>query len=110
MPDPSTPLPATTVTPASGTPPGGAPAALARRYWRRNLRYLAGLLALWALVSFGFGIVWADALNRVRIPGTGFPLGFWFAQQGAIYAFLLLIAAYVVLMNRLDREFGVREE
>ena len=87
-----------------------APTAWGRAYWRRNLRYLATLLTVWALVSFGAGIIWADALNRVRIPGTGFPLGFWFAQQGAIYTFLLLIAVYVVLMNRLDRAYGVREE
>jgi len=87
-----------------------APAGAGRAYWRRNLRYLVVLLLVWALVSFGCGIVWADALNRVRLPGTGFPLGFWFAQQGAIYAFLLLIVAYVVLMNRLDRAHGVLEE
>jgi putative solute:sodium symporter small subunit len=84
--------------------------AAGRAYWRRNLRYLTVLLGVWALVSFGCGIVWADALNRVRLPGTGFPLGFWFAQQGSIYVFVLLIAAYVVLMNRLDRAHGVREE
>ena len=82
----------------------------AAEYWRRNLRYLVVLLAIWALVSFGFGIVWADALNAIRIPGTGFRLGFWCAQQGAIYAFLLLILAYVLLMNRLDRRMGVEEE
>ena len=99
MPDPSTP---------AAPPPVATPAG--RAYWRRNLRYLAVLLALWALVSFGFGIVWADALNRVRLPGTGFPLGFWFAQQGSIYVFVLLIGAYVLLMNRLDRAHGVREE
>lgn len=78
-------------------------------YWRRNVRYLAVLLTIWAAVSFGAGIVWADALNRVRIPGTGFQLGFWFAQQGSIYVFLVLIAVYVWLMNRLDREMGVEE-
>jgi putative solute:sodium symporter small subunit len=82
----------------------------AQRYWRRNLQYVALLLALWALVSFGFGIFWKDALDAVRLPGTSLPLGFWFAQQGAIYAFLLLIVAYVALMNRLDHAHGVREE
>jgi putative solute:sodium symporter small subunit len=96
--------------PARRATPSSAAAAAGRAYWRRNLRYVAALLAVWALVSFGAGVVWADALNRVRLPGTGFPLGFWFAQQGAIYAFLLLIAVYVALMNRLDREFGVLEE
>ena len=78
-------------------------------YWRRNLRYVIGLLAIWGLVSFGAGIVFADALDAVRIPGTGFPLGFWFAQQGAIYVFVVLIFVYVFLMNRLDREFDVDE-
>jgi putative solute:sodium symporter small subunit len=90
--------------------PAGATTEAGRAYWRRNLRYVGALLLLWALVSFGCGIVWADALDRARIPGTGFPVGFWFAQQGAIYTFLLLIAAYVVLMNRLDRAYGVLEE
>ena len=84
-------------------------AARARDYWRRNLRLLAALLLVWALASFGAGIVWADALNRWTLPGTGFPLGFWFAQQGAIYVFLLVIVVYVVLANRLDRRFGVWE-
>ena len=84
-------------------------AAQARDYWRRNLRLLAVLLAIWALVSFGAGILWADSLNRWTLPGTGFPLGFWFAQQGAIYTFVLIIVVYVVLANRLDRRFGVWE-
>ena len=86
-----------------------AHAAHARDYWRRNLRLVAVLLVIWAAVSFGAGILWADRLNRWTLPGTGFPLGFWFAQQGAIYAFLLVIVAYVVLADRLDRRFGVRE-
>ena len=78
-------------------------------YWRRNLRYVGTLLAIWALVSYGAGIVFVDALDAIRIPGTGFPLGFWFAQQGAIYVFVVLIFVYVFLMNRLDREFDVDE-
>jgi putative solute:sodium symporter small subunit len=80
------------------------------RYWRRNLRYLAVLLAIWFAVSYGAGILLAEPLNRFRIPGTGFPLGFWFAQQGSIYTFVILIFVYVLLMNRLDREFDVDEE
>jgi putative solute:sodium symporter small subunit len=64
---------------------------------------------VWFLVSYGFGILWADTLNAVRIPGTGFPLGFWFAQQGSIYVFVVLIFIYVALMNRLDREHSVEE-
>ena len=85
-----------------------SPAAAA--YWRRNVRYLAVLLSIWAAVSYGAGIFLVAPLNRLRIPGTGFKLGFWFAQQGAIYVFLLLIVVYVWLMNRLDREFDVHEE
>ncbi len=79
-------------------------------YWRRNVRYLVLLTSIWFVVSFGFGIILADALNAYRIPGTHLPLGFWFAQQGAIYVFVLLIFIYVWLMNRLDREFEVDEE
>ncbi len=82
----------------------------ATEYWHANVRYLAILLAIWFAISFGAGIIFADALNAVRIPGTGFTLGFWFAQQGSIYGFLLLIVAYVVLMNRLDRRMGVDED
>lgn len=82
----------------------------ATEYWRRNLRYVAILLSIWFIVSFGAGILFADALDAIRIPGTGFPLGFWFAQQGSIYVFVILIFVYVALMNRLDREFGVEED
>ena len=78
-------------------------------YWSRNLRYLAILLSIWFAVSYGCGILFADALNAVRIPGTGFKLGFWFAQQGSIYVFVALIFVYSRLMNRLDREFGMDE-
>jgi len=88
----------------------GAARGGAREYWRRNLRYVAALLAVWFAVSFGAGILFVEPLNRVRIPGTGFPLGFWFAQQGSIYVFVVLIFVYVWLMNRLDREFDVDEE
>ncbi len=80
-----------------------------REYWRRNLRIVALLLGIWFLVSFGAGILFAERLNAIRIPGTGFPLGFWFAQQGAIVVFVVLIFVYVFLMNRLDREFDVDE-
>jgi len=81
-----------------------------RAYWRANLRLVLRLLCVWFLVSYGFGILLADLLNRIRIPGTGFPLGFWFAQQGSIYVFVVLIFVYVWRMNRLDREFGVAED
>jgi putative solute:sodium symporter small subunit len=78
-------------------------------YWRRNVRYMGGLLTVWFVVSYVFGILLVDQLNAIRIPGTGFPLGFWFAQQGSIYVFVVLIFVYVRLMNRLDREFDVEE-
>ena len=68
------------------------------------------LLVIWFAVSYGAGIVLADWLNQFRLPGTGFPLGFWFAQQGSIYVFVGLIFFYVYRMNRLDREFGVEED
>jgi putative solute:sodium symporter small subunit len=77
-------------------------------YWKRNLRILASLLAIWFVVSFGFGILLADWLDQFRV--FGFKLGFWFAQQGSIYVFVLLIFAYVVIMNRLDREHDVHED
>ncbi|MDA1044424.1 MAG: DUF4212 domain-containing protein [Verrucomicrobia bacterium] len=79
-------------------------------YWKRNLRYLAILLSIWFIVSFGCGILFVDQLDKFTIPGTGFKLGFWFAQQGSIYVFVILIAVYVFLMNRLDRKHGVEEE
>jgi putative solute:sodium symporter small subunit len=78
-------------------------------YWRRNVRYLWILIAIWFTVSYGFGIIFADTLNAYRIPGTSYPVGFWFAQQGSIYVFVVLIFVYVRLMNRLDREFQVDE-
>ena len=73
------------------------------RYWRSNLRVMSGLLFIWAFVSLGCGILWADWLNQFTLPGTGFPLGFWFAQQGSIAVFVLCILAYCLAMNRLDR-------
>ncbi len=79
-------------------------------YWRTNLLYLALLLAIWAAVSYGAGILFVDQLNAVAIPGTGFKLGFWFAQQGSIITFVVLIAVYAVLMNRLDDRFAASRE
>ncbi len=78
-------------------------------YWRKNVRLVGALLLIWAVVSFGLGIVLAEPLNALRFPGTSYPLGFWFAQQGSIYVFVLLIFAYVLVMNRLDREYDVDE-
>ena len=79
-------------------------------YWRKNLTYVGMLLVVWFVISYGAGILFVEPLNRIRLPGTGFPLGFWFAQQGSIYVFVVLIFVYVYLMNRLDREFGVDED
>ncbi|NER11684.1 putative solute:sodium symporter small subunit [Muriicola jejuensis] len=79
-----------------------------KAYWRENLRYLILLLTLWFLVSFGAGILFKEELNAIKIGGFG--LGFWFAQQGAIYVFVVLIFVYVRLMNKLDRKYGYDEE
>ena len=79
-----------------------------KRYWRKNLQTLLILLSFWFLVSFGFGILWVEELNQIRL--GGFKLGFWFAQQGSIYAFVVLIFIYLYRMNRLDKEFDVNEE
>ncbi len=73
------------------------------RYWRSNLRIMAALLVIWAAVSLGCGVLIADWLNQFRLPFTGFPLGFWFAQQGAIVVFVICILVYCLAMNRLDR-------
>ncbi|MCY3488220.1 MAG: DUF4212 domain-containing protein [Bacteroidetes bacterium] len=72
------------------------------RYWKINLRYLGILLGVWFLVSFGASVLLVDTLDEVRV--YGFKLGFWFAQQGAIYVFVAIIFVYVILMNRLDRK------
>jgi len=80
-----------------------------RAYFRANLRLIGSLLAIWAFVSFGCGILLAPWLDQWMLPGTTIPLGFWFAQQGSIVVFFVLIVVYVVAMNRLDRRFGVSE-
>jgi putative solute:sodium symporter small subunit len=77
------------------------------QYWKRNLRYVGVLLTVWFVVSFGCGILFVDRLDTIRV--GGFKLGFWFAQQGSIYVFVVLIFVYVFLMNRLDRKFDVDE-
>ena len=84
------------------------PANDLQKYWKQNLRYLLFLLAIWFLVSYGCGILFADTLNQIKL--GGFPLGFWFAQQGSIYVFVLLIFVYVWLMNRLDKQYDVDEK
>jgi putative solute:sodium symporter small subunit len=79
----------------------------ARLYWKKNLIYLSSLLVIWFLVSYGAGILFVDWLDQFRL--GGFKLGFWFAQQGSIYVFVILIFIYVYLMNRLDRRFEFDE-
>jgi putative solute:sodium symporter small subunit len=79
----------------------------AQLYWKKNLIYLSSLLVIWFLVSYGAGILFVDWLDQFRL--GGFKLGFWFAQQGSIYVFVVLIFVYVYLMNRLDRKFEFDE-
>lgn len=82
--------------------------SLASDYWRANLRFLAKLLVVWFAASFGAGIILADTLDQFTF--LGFPLGFWFAQQGAIYVFVILIFVYVIGMQRIDRAHGVDDD
>lgn len=77
-------------------------------YWQRNIKIVLSLIAVWFIVSFGFGILLVDQLNVIRL--GGFKLGFWFAQQGSIFTFVVLIFIYVYKMNRLDEEFDVNEK
>ncbi|MBO3117577.1 MAG: DUF4212 domain-containing protein [Winogradskyella sp.] len=79
----------------------------ATAYWKENVKYLSILLAIWFIVSYGCGILFKDALNEIRL--GGFKLGFWFAQQGSIYVFVILIFVYVRLMNKLDKKYGFDE-
>lgn len=76
-------------------------------YWNKNLNYLKVLLLIWFMVSFGAGIIFKDFLNTISI--GGFPLGFWFAQQGSVYVFVILIFTYVYLMNKLDKSHGYED-
>lgn len=78
-----------------------------KAYWKENLGYLAILLSIWFLVSFVFGILLVDQLNTIKL--GGFKLGFWFAQQGSMYVFVILIFVYVKMMNKLDKKYGVDE-
>ncbi len=80
----------------------------ARAYWRENVKLLLMLLSIWFVVSFGAGIIFVDALNAIKF--GGFKLGFWFAQQGSIMVFVLLIFIYVVRMKQIEKRFGVGEE
>jgi len=79
-----------------------------KEYWKQNLKYLVFLLTIWFIVSFGAGIIFVAELNEIKI--GGFKLGFWFAQQGAIYTFVILIIVYIRLMNKLDKKYGFHED
>ncbi|MGB2129415.1 MAG: DUF4212 domain-containing protein [Flavicella sp.] len=76
-------------------------------YWRENIKYLLCLLLVWFVVSFVCGILLVEELNTLRL--GGFKLGFWFAQQGAIYVFVILIYIYIRLMSRLDKKYGLED-
>ena len=80
----------------------------AQNYWRANLRLVAICLSIWFTVSYGFGILLVDTLNQFSF--FGFKLGFWFAQQGSIFVFLILVFYYARKMNQLDHKYGVQEE
>ncbi len=79
-----------------------------KAYWSANIRLVSILLVIWFIASYLFGIILVEPLNTIRIGGVG--LGFWFAQQGAIYVFIMLIFIYTNRMNALDKKFGVDEE
>jgi len=83
------------------------PEVLREIYWRENRRWMLILGAIWVLVSLGFGVLWVETLNQFQL--GGFKLGFWFAQQGAIYVFILLIFVYARLMARLEKRLGLEE-
>jgi putative solute:sodium symporter small subunit len=80
----------------------------AKEYWRRNVSLMVKLLVIWFIVSYGCGILLVDVLNQIQI--GGYKLGFWFAQQGSIYVFVVLIFYYARKMGQLDREFNVEED
>ena len=73
-------------------------------YWKKNIQYISILLSIWFIVSFGCGILFVEQLNTIQI--GGFKLGFWFAQQGSIFGFVIIIFTYIYLMNRLDNKIN----
>ena len=77
-------------------------------YWQAVLKLLAGILGVWFIVSYGFGILFVEAFNNMSL--GGFPLGFWFAHQGSMFTFVALIFVYAKLMGQLDKKFDVHEE
>lgn len=91
----------------SNIPPDRTPevAAAIDRYWKKNLAIMAILLIIWAAVGLGAGVLFADSLNQYHL--GGYPLGFWFAQQGSILSFVVLILVYAILLNRLDKQHHI---
>ena len=79
-----------------------------QQYWKANLKIVISLLVIWFIASFGFGIIFSDTLDQIKL--GGFKLGFWFAQQGSIYIFVIIIFLYVWLMKRLDKKLSEEEE
>ena len=94
--------------PTASTPDVQSGSRHANAYWRANLRIIAILLSVWFTVSFGFGILFVKSLNEISF--FGFKFGFWWAQQGAIFVFVILIFVYAAWMERLDRRFGVSDD
>ena len=82
--------------------------AKTQQYWKANLKIVFSLLVIWFIASFGFGIIFSDTLDQIRL--GGFKLGFWFAQQGSIYIFVIIIFLYVWLMKRLDKKLSKEEK
>lgn len=80
----------------------------AKAYWLATLKLIGSILVIWAIVSYGFGIILAPALNSISL--GGYPFGFWWAQQGSIYVFIALIFVYAKLQDNVDRKFNVHEE
>ena len=79
-----------------------------QRYWRANKRLIGALIVVWGVVSLGAGVLFVDTLNTITL--FSIPLGFWIAQQGAIYVFVVLIFAYAVLMDRIDHRYHADED
>jgi putative solute:sodium symporter small subunit len=79
-----------------------------KSYWFETLRLLGIILSVWAVVAFGASIVFVDVLNKINL--GGYPLGFWFAQQGSIYIFVALIFIYIYFMGKIDKKYDVHEK
>ena len=81
-----------------------------KQYWKFNVKFVLSLLCVWAFVSFGCGILLAPWLDQFKLIGTEYPLGFWFAQQGSVITFIIIIFFYAYKMNKLDKKYNLEEE